>query len=160
ALGGVYKLVEREHNGVMEPTIKISGNPEKVTSPGKKDVLRIVSKESSKCIADYVCFPHELQARTGGNLRLFDPVHPYIKKSVKNYEAIHMLQPIFEQGELVYDLPSLEEIRSYHKEQLDMFWPEYLRKLNPEFYRVRLSQEAWELRQRMIEERLHEGIEE
>ena len=61
-----------------------------------------------------------------------------------------MLQPIFEQGELVYDLPTLEEIKAYHKEQVDMFWPEYLRKLNPEIYRVRLSQEAWELRQRMI----------
>lgn len=154
ALGGVYKLVEREHSGEMEPTIKISGNPEKVTSPGKKDVLRIVSKESCKCIADYVCFPHEKQARTGGNLRLFDPMHPYIKKTVKDYEAIPMLQPIFERGELVYDLPALEDIKAYHTQQLDMFWPEYLRKLNPEIYKVRLSQEAWELRQRMIEERL------
>lgn len=36
ALGGVYKLVEREIGGRMEPTIKISGNPEKVTTPGKK----------------------------------------------------------------------------------------------------------------------------
>lgn len=155
ALGGVYKLVERERNGVMEPTIKISGNPEKVTSPGKKDVLRIVNKESGKAIADYVCFPHEEQARTGGKLRLFDPVHPYLKKSVKDYEAISMLQPIFMEGELVYDLPGLEEIRDYHKEQLYRFWPEYLRKLNPEIYRVNLSQEAWELKQKMIEEHMN-----
>lgn len=154
ALGGVYKLVERERNGVMEPTIKISGNPEKVTSPGKKDVLRIVSKESGKAIADYVCLPHEEQARSGGKLRLFDPVHPYLKKSVKDYEAVPMLEPIFVEGELVYDLPDLDEIRTYHQAQLNMFWPEYLRKLNPEIYRVNLSQEAWELKQKMIEERM------
>ncbi|MUG21713.1 nicotinate phosphoribosyltransferase [Paenibacillus macerans] len=154
ALGGVYKLVEREIGGRMEPTIKISGNPEKVTTPGKKDVLRIVSKESGKAMADYVCFPHEQQARSGGNLRLFDPVHPYIKKSVKNYEAVSMLQPIFEDGELVYELPSLEEIRKYHQTQLSLFWPEYLRKLNPEIYRISLSQEAWELKQKMIEDYL------
>lgn len=152
ALGGVYKLVEREKDGQMVPTIKISGNPEKVTTPGKKDVLRIVSKDSGKAIADYICFPHEQQARTGGKLRLFDPVHPYIKKSVKNYEAVSMLQPIFVDGQLVYKLPTLDEIREYHREQLNLFWPEYLRKLNPEIYRISLSQEAWELKQKMIEE--------
>lgn len=154
ALGGVYKLVEREKDGRMEPTIKISGNPEKVTSPGKKDVLRIISKGSGKAIADYVCFPHEQQARTAGNLRLFDPVHPYIKKTVKDYEAVAMLQPIFEAGKLVYELPTLEQVRQYHRTQLDLFWPEYLRKLNPEIYRISLSQEAWELKQKMIEEYL------
>ncbi|MGG6311213.1 nicotinate phosphoribosyltransferase [Paenibacillus macerans] len=152
ALGGVYKLVEREKDGRMQPTIKISGNPEKVTTPGKKDVLRIVNKGSGKAIADYVCFPHEQQARTGGNLRLFDPVHPYIKKAVKDFEAVPMLQPIFENGKLVYELPTLEEIRQYHREQLNLFWPEYLRKLNPEIFRISLSQEAWELKQKMIEE--------
>ncbi|WP_019640247.1 nicotinate phosphoribosyltransferase [Paenibacillus fonticola] len=152
ALGGVYKLVEREKDGQMEPAIKISANPEKVTTPGKKDVLRIVDKESGKAIADYICFPHEQQARDGGKLRLFDPVHPYLKKSVKNYTAVSMLQPIYTDGELVYQLPCLEEIREYHKEQLKMFWPEYLRKLNPEIYRINLSQEAWELKQSLIEE--------
>ncbi|MOA51751.1 nicotinate phosphoribosyltransferase [compost metagenome] len=65
-----------------------------------------------------------------------------------------MLQPIFMSGEQVYELPSLDEIRAYHQQQLDLFWPEYLRKLNPEFYRVSLSQEAWELKQKMIEDYL------
>lgn len=154
ALGGVYKLVERERDGKMEPTIKISGNPEKVTNPGKKDVLRIISGESGKAIADYICFPHETQVRSGGKLRLFDPVHPYLKKTVNNYTAVPMLQPIFEEGRLVYQMPSLEEIRIFHREQLQTFWPEYLRKLNPEIYRVNLSQEAWELKQKLIEEHL------
>lgn len=154
ALGGVYKMVERERDGQMLPTIKISGNPEKVTSPGKKDVLRIVSKENGKAIADYICLPHEEQARSGGKLRLFDPIHPYFKKYVQNYDVVSMLQPIFVGGEQVYELPSLDEIRAYHQQQLDLFWPEYLRKLNPEFYRVSLSQEAWELKQKMIEDYL------
>ncbi|GGH18182.1 nicotinate phosphoribosyltransferase [Paenibacillus segetis] len=152
ALGGVYKLVEREKDGKMEPTIKISGNPEKVTSPGKKDVLRLISGEDGKAIADYICFTHEEHARSGGKLRLFDPVHPYIKKTVKDYKTVSMLKLIFEEGKLVYELPNLEDVRKYHQEQLDLFWPEYLRKLNPEKYRVNLSQEAWELKQKMIED--------
>ncbi|MGG0822649.1 nicotinate phosphoribosyltransferase [Paenibacillus turicensis] len=152
ALGGVYKLVEREREGEMLPTIKISGNPEKVTSPGKKEVLRIISNEDGKAIADYVCLPHEEQARTGGKLRLFDPVHPYMKKTVNNYSVMSMLEPIFVNGEQVYTLPSLSQIRAYHQSQLDLFWPEYLRKLNPQIYRVNLSQTAWELKQKMLEE--------
>ncbi|AWB44384.1 nicotinate phosphoribosyltransferase [Paenibacillus sp. CAA11] len=151
ALGGVYKLVEREREGKMEPTIKISGNPEKVSTPGKKDVFRIIAASSGKAIADYVCFPNEEQPRKGGSLRLFNPLHPYLQKSVKHYNAINMLEPVFVGGELVYELPQLEEIRAYHERQIHMFWPEYLRKLNPEVYRVNLSQEVWELKQKMIE---------
>ncbi|MEK4510403.1 nicotinate phosphoribosyltransferase [Paenibacillus anaericanus] len=152
ALGGVYKLVEREKDGKMEPTIKISGNPEKVTSPGKKDVLRLINRDSGKATADYICFTHEQHARSGGKLRLFDPVHPYIKKSVTDYDTVSMLQLVFDEGKLVYDLPTLEEIREFHQQQLNLFWPEYLRKLNPEKYRINLSQEAWELKQKMIED--------
>ena len=55
------------------------------------------------------------------------------------YEAIEMLVPVFSGGKQVYQLPSLEEIRSYHKEQLAMFRPEYLRMNNPETYSVYLS---------------------
>ena len=40
----------------------------------------------------------------------------------------------------------------YHDAQLGQFWPEYLRKLNPEIYRVNLSEEVWEVKQRMMAE--------
>lgn len=152
ALGGVYKLVEREVDGKMVPTIKISGNPEKVSTPGKKEVYRIISKGSGKAIADYICFPEEEMPPESGKLKLFNPLHPYMRKNVKNFEAVSMLEPVFMNGELVYELPKLEEIRSYHDAQLDQFWPEYLRKLNPEIYRVNLSEEVWEVKQRMMAE--------
>ncbi|MCT1398696.1 nicotinate phosphoribosyltransferase [Paenibacillus sp. p3-SID867] len=152
ALGGVYKLVEREVDGKMVPTIKISGNPEKVSTPGKKEVYRIISKGSGKAIADYICFPEEEMPPENGKLKLFNPLHPYMRKNVKNFEAVSMLEPVFVNGELVYELPKLEEIRSYHDAQLGQFWPEYLRKLNPEIYRVNLSEEVWEVKQRMMAE--------
>ncbi|MDO7905746.1 nicotinate phosphoribosyltransferase [Paenibacillus sp. JX-17] len=152
SLGGVYKLVEREVNGQMKPTIKISGNPEKVTTPGKKDVYRIIDKKTNKSIADYICFPEEERPRNGERLKLFNPLHPYLKRYVENYEAISMLEPIFVEGKQVYQLPTLDEIRAYHLEQLGQFWPEYQRKLNPEIYRVNISQKAWELKQKMLDE--------
>ncbi|MNN01460.1 Nicotinate phosphoribosyltransferase pncB2 [compost metagenome] len=160
ALGGVYKLVEREKDGKMEPTIKISGNPEKVTTPGKKEVYRIISSGSNKAIADYINLPHEENPKAGGKLKLINPLHPYIQKTVKHYYAIKLLEPIFVEGELVYKLPELQQIREYHNEQLQLFWPEYLRKLNPEIYRVSLSQETLDMKQRLLEAYLEPDLEE
>jgi len=149
--------VEREVNGVMEPTIKISANPEKVTTPGKKDVYRIVDRGTGKAIADYMCFPEEPEPREGRQLKLFNPLHTYIRRYVKNYEALSMLVPIFEEGRLVYDMPSLDEARDYHASQLKLFWPQYLRKLNPEIYRVNISEKAWNLKQGLIDRYMEEN---
>ncbi|OZB97879.1 nicotinate phosphoribosyltransferase [Paenibacillus sp. XY044] len=152
ALGGVYKLVEREIKGEMVPTIKISGNPEKVSTPGKKNIYRIVDRVSRKATADYIAFPDEKKPHDGLRLKLFNPQHPYLQKYVKNYDAIEMLTPVFENGLLVYKLPTLDEIREYHQEQMQLFWPEYLRKLNPEIYRINISEKVWDLKQKMVAE--------
>ncbi|TNJ63261.1 nicotinate phosphoribosyltransferase [Paenibacillus hemerocallicola] len=150
ALGGVYKLVAREKDGKYVPVIKISGNPEKVTTPGLKQAYRIVNRETGKAEADYIVLHDEEDVRLGKRIKLFDPVHPYIHKYVENYDAIPLLQPVFEDGELAGGLPTLAEIREYHRKQLELFWPEYLRKLNPETYPVDLSVAAWELKMSLL----------
>ncbi|NMO96250.1 nicotinate phosphoribosyltransferase [Paenibacillus lemnae] len=160
ALGGVYKLVERQVDGEMKPTIKISANPEKVSTPGKKEVYRIISKGSGKAIADYICFPEESMPPEGGKLKLFNPLHPYMRKNVRDFDAIKMLTPIFVDGKQVYDLPELQDIREYHNEQLGQFWPEYLRKLNPEIYRINLSEQVWDMKQRLVAEYMEEHVQE
>ena len=49
ALGAVYKLVSIENEqGEMIDTIKLSGNAEKVSTPGKKQVWRITRKKDGK----------------------------------------------------------------------------------------------------------------
>ncbi|QWU14088.1 nicotinate phosphoribosyltransferase [Paenibacillus sophorae] len=159
SLGGVYKLVEIESkDGEMVPTIKISSNPEKVSTPGKKDVYRIIGT-SGRALADYICFPDEDTLQSGRPLKLFNPLHPYLQKKVDRYEALPMLEPIFVKGFQVYTLPGLDEIRCYHKEQLSLFWPEYLRKLNPEVYRVNLSERVWTRKQELIKEHMPEDRE-
>ncbi|NQX46309.1 nicotinate phosphoribosyltransferase [Paenibacillus tritici] len=154
SLGGVYKLVEIEApNGEMIPTIKISSNPEKVSTPGKKEVYRIIGQKG-KALADYISFAGEEAPRNGVRLKLFNPLHPYMKKHVERYEALRMLEPIVVNGFQVYTLPDLAEIRRYHQEQLDLFWPEYLRKLNPEVFRVNLSEPLWTRKQQLIAEHM------
>ncbi|WP_010491139.1 nicotinate phosphoribosyltransferase [Paenibacillus elgii] len=155
ALGGVYKLVAREREDGFVPVIKISGNPEKVTTPGIKDVYRIVNRETNKAMADYIALTDEDDVQQGKPLKLFDPVHPYISKTVEQYEAQPMLRPIFADGKQVYELPTLDTIREHHRKQLTLFWPEYLRKLNPELYPVDLSPKAWDQKMELI--RKHKG---
>ncbi|ULL16081.1 nicotinate phosphoribosyltransferase [Paenibacillus sp. H1-7] len=152
ALGGVYKLVAREKDGELEPVIKISGNPEKVSTPGKKEVYRIINRDTGKAIADYVALFDETDVQRGEKLKLFDKVHPYIYKYVENYEVQRLLTPIFENGVQVYELPELEQIRAHHKKQLIQFWPEYLRKLNPAIFPVNLSPRAYQLKMDLIHE--------
>ena len=41
AFGGVYKLSAKEKDGKLLPKIKISENPNKITNPGIKKVLRL-----------------------------------------------------------------------------------------------------------------------
>lgn len=159
SLGGVYKLVEIESpGGEMIPTIKISSNPEKVSTPGKKAVYRIIG-QNGKALADYISFSGEDAPRNGVRLKLFNPLHPYMKKHVERYEALPMLEPVFVNGFQVYELPDLNEIRRYHQEQLDLFWPEYLRKLNPEVFRVNLSEKLWERKQQLIAEHMMPDVE-
>ncbi|BBH22278.1 nicotinate phosphoribosyltransferase [Paenibacillus baekrokdamisoli] len=150
ALGGVYKLVAREKNGEYVPVIKVSGNPEKMTNPGFKDVYRIVNKQTGRAEADYIALQEEDDVKREERIKLFDPVHPYIHKFIEGYEAIPLLHAIFVQGELVYELPTLDTIRAHHEEQIRLFWPQYLRKLNPETYRVNLSVRAWQLKMDLI----------
>jgi nicotinate phosphoribosyltransferase len=150
SLGGVYKLVAREKDGDYEPVIKISGNPEKVSNPGKKEVYRIVNTATGKAEADYIALHDEEDVKHGEKLNLFDPVHPYRNKLIENYEAIPLLVPVFIHGELVYKFPALDEVQAYHQEQIKLFWPEYLRSLKPEPYRVNLSQKTWDLKMELI----------
>ena len=151
ALGGVYKLAAVERDGRYEPVIKLSANPAKVTTPGRKELYRLIDRKTGMAEADYLAMEEEMDVRQGERVRIFDPVHPYLSKHVSGYEAVALLQPVFADGNLACELPTLEEIRAYHKQQLELFWPQYLRKLNPETYRVSLSDKLWRLKADMIE---------
>jgi nicotinate phosphoribosyltransferase len=83
-------------------------------------------------------------------LMLYDPTHTFIRRKVENYRVEALLQPIFKGGQLVYKLPTVQEIAQYHKQQLDLFWPETLRKLNPEKFPVVLSDHLWNVRKALI----------
>lgn len=151
ALGAVYKMVSIENaQGEMEDTIKISANAEKVTTPGKKKVYRIINQVNNKSEGDYITMWDE-EPEKEERIKMFHPVHTYISKFVTNFEARNLHEDIFVNGEFVYELPTLQAIQSYAKESLTYLWEEYKRSLNPEEYPVDLSQKCWDNKMRNIE---------
>lgn len=152
ALGCVYKLVSIEdENGVMVDTMKISSNAEKVSTPGKKQVWRITRNSDGKSEGDYIALWDERPDHLD-ELFMFHPVYTYINKTVKDFTARPILQLIFENGERVYDLPALVDIKKYKDEQIEALWDEYKRILNPEQYPVDLSQKTYDQKMASIAE--------
>ncbi|HBT59599.1 MAG TPA: nicotinate phosphoribosyltransferase [Acholeplasmataceae bacterium] len=148
--GGVYKLVALKDNGAMIPKMKLSDNVVKTTNPGVKKLYRLFDKSSNKAIADVVTLDTEVINESEPYL-LFDPNFPWKQKLVSDFKAVSLLEPIFKKGKLVYKKPSLEEIRSYHKEQMSTLWDEVKRFENPHPYYVDLSRKLWQLKQDLIE---------
>ena len=143
ALGAVFKLVSIEDSeGNMVDTIKLSSNAEKVTTPRKKQVWRITRNSDGKSEGDYVTLWDE-DPREEEAIFMFHPVHTFINKTVRDFTARPVLQDIFIEGKRVYELPELNEIKEYTKENLDSLWEEYKRDLNPQKYPVDLSTECW-----------------
>ncbi|MFA1740354.1 nicotinate phosphoribosyltransferase [Lysinibacillus fusiformis] len=150
ALGGVYKLVSIENeNGEMVDTIKISANPEKVTTPGRKRVYRIVNNENGHAEGDYIALDEENIQQTE-RLKMFHPIHTYISKFVTNFTAIELHESIVENGKVVFEEPTIQETQAYAKENLKLLWCEYKRTMNPEEYPVDLSQACWDHKRAII----------
>ncbi|OLN21942.1 nicotinate phosphoribosyltransferase [Domibacillus antri] len=151
ALGAVYKLVSIEDEaGEMSDTIKLSANPEKVTTPGLKRVYRIINKLNGKAEGDYIALDHE-EPQKADKLKMFHPVHTFVSKFVTNFEARELHDLIFINGVRVYDLPNIESIRRLVNDNLELLWNEYKRALNPEEYPVDLSQNCWDNKMKNIE---------
>lgn len=151
ALGAVYKLVSIENDqGEMVDTLKISSNAEKVSTPGRKQVWRITRNSDGKSEGDYVALWEERPDQVE-ELFMFHPTYTYINKTVTDFTARPILQDVVIDGKVVYELPSLEQIKAYSADRKSALWEEYVRILNPEQYPVDLSQKAWDHKMNTIE---------
>lgn len=144
--GGVYKLVAVENDGgEIVPKIKVSENTAKITNPHFKKVYRYFDKDSGKAIADELCIYDEVvddsKPRT-----IFDPSAVWKTKMLDNYTAKELLVPIFKNGKCVYESPSIEEIATYCREQIDLLWDEVKRFENPHNYYVDLSKKLYDIK--------------
>ena len=150
--GGVYKLCAVEDkDGNIEPKIKISENVGKITNPGFKKLYRFYSKETGMAEADYICLNDE-QVDDSKPLLICDPEARWKSTLMDNFKAVELQVPIFKNGELVYKLPELREIKEYCRQQVEALWPEVKRFDNPHQYYVDLSEKLLALKDKMLQE--------
>lgn len=149
SLGGVYKMSAMEdENGVLQPKMKISDNPEKITLPGEKEVYRLYD-ENGMVIADYICLAGETIEKP---LTIFDPDETWKRMTLNNFSYKKLSVPLYRDGKLVYDKPTLDEMIEYRKAEEKTFWSQYYRLHNPERYKIDLSLPLWTLKNDIINE--------
>ncbi len=152
--GGVYKLAALEKDGKIKNCIKISENVSKITTPCPKLLWRLFDMETGKAIADLLTLEDE-NISDLSEYELFDPDYTWKTKTVDNFVARQLLEPVFVEGRCVYQSPNVTDIRAYCAEQVDTLWEEVLRFEYPHNYYVDLSRSLWEEKQRLINESVH-----
>lgn len=153
SFGGIYKLaaeIDKEGNEI--PKIKISDNPEKVTNPGVKKMIRVYDNQTGKITADIIALEHEKFDESKA-LTLYTEKARWkkIKLKANSYTLRELLVPIFKAGKLVYEAPRTMDIKAYSRQELDTLWEEYKRLVNPQIMQVVLSDELYALKEKMLE---------
>jgi len=156
--GGVYKLVAIKNQNEQEFTakIKVSETVEKITNPGFKDVYRVYDKENNKCIADFITIHNE--EINQNEVKFIDPNKPWKSLSFKNCSFKKMNNLIIKNGKLVYEIPSIDDIRKYVRNQIDNeLREEEKRFIMPHIHYVDYSVSFYNLKMKLIEEHKYNG---
>jgi nicotinate phosphoribosyltransferase len=143
ALGGVYKLVE--HNGL--PKIKLSSNPEKMTNPGAKKVIRFYD-DIGMIEADALARQSETVDQN--EVLIVDPINPLRRKKIHSHQRCELLRDIVAEGRIVYQFPSLEAVRRRRGDQLLHLHESYRRLRNAHEYKVGLTYALWQQKEQML----------
>jgi nicotinate phosphoribosyltransferase len=152
ALGGVYKLVAVRDKGQWLPAIKVSESTAKTPNPGHKLVWRVYDRRS-KATADLLSLDDE-DPRDMEQLVLRHPSDHTDYRSLARADVAEiepLLVDVLVEGELVYELPTLEEIRARRQADVRRLDPGVRRLMNPHIYHVSLTQRLWDLKQELIQ---------
>jgi nicotinate phosphoribosyltransferase len=149
--GGVYKLSAIERDGEIVPRMKFSENAGKITNPCDKEVWRLYDTSTGKAIADVITLADEI-IDPEQPYELFDPLHTWKRKTVINFVAQKLLEPIFVGGTLVSPRISIEETRQFCAQETERLWDSLKRFENPQTYYVDLSLELWTIKDQLLHE--------
>lgn len=141
--GCVYKLQAVEGN----PRIKVAEDSIKTTIPGRKDLYRLYG-EDGIAISDVMTLPGE---KLPDPFVLFDMNEPIKQKVVTGFKAVPLHVEMFIEGKRVYKSPTVEEIKTYAKEQMETLHETVKRHKMPHAYYVDITANLCMLRDNMIE---------
>ncbi|MEG1849407.1 MAG: hypothetical protein RR197_02510, partial [Oscillospiraceae bacterium] len=73
------------------------------------------------------------------------------RKRLIDFDAVCLLEPIYENGARVYHSPSLPDIQAFCKAEMDRMWDELKRFENPHRYYVDLSEKLWLMKNELLQ---------
>lgn len=148
ALGGVYKLgAIASDNGQWRPTLKISEQLVKTSTPGIQQVRRYFGADG--LTTTDMIYNEMLPLKSP--VQLVDPHDPSQRRTMSPETSFEdLLQPLFKGGKQVSQLPSIHDVRERTLQQLKRFPPSVLRFDNPQKFPVGLEQQLFELKSRMV----------
>ncbi len=151
SLGGVYKLVSIKEHENWVPILKISESPEKIPTPGDKQVFRVYGK-NNLATADLLTLRNENPLKEN-KITLQHPFEELKSRELKK-DKISTIEPLLTQildsGKLVYEFPSIQQIRDTKEKDLSNLDSGVKRFINPHRYHVSLSPKLFELKKRLI----------
>ena len=156
-VGVVYKNVAVERNGEFVSRIKVSNDAAKAITPGYKKVYRFYDKETGYALGDVIAL-HEENIPLD-EFTLIDPLNEHNTLTIKNYRVRELQVPIFVDGELVYENPTILDKQTYHLEEMKTLYPEVKRSENPHGYYIDLTRKLLELKKALILEAKAQKVE-
>jgi nicotinate phosphoribosyltransferase len=150
ALDGVYKLSAiRDPEGPWHYKLKLSEQMAKVSNPGILQVKRFCS-EHGENIADVI---YDIYTPLAEEFSFVDPLDPTREMALKNdLHSWDLLQPIFLNGQCVYQQPHLKEIQQYTRQELQHFRVGIKRFFNPHVYAVGMEKTLYHLKVNLIKQ--------
>jgi nicotinate phosphoribosyltransferase len=148
ALGGVYKLAAiRNNQGEWDYKLKLSEQTIKISTPGIQQVRRYYTDK--EFVADMIYDTENFLLQHTSTI--VDPMDYTKRRKLSNAEQYEdLLVPVFRNGEQVYTLPSIEDIKERVKQQLNMFHEGIKRFVNPHTYPVGLEKGLYDFKTNLI----------
>lgn len=150
ALGGVYKLVTVD--GL--PKLKVTSDIAKATLPGKKRVIRVLGADGGM-IQDVVCLEDD---RLCGGDTVYDPCHPLQLTTLPANVTLHELRRVvMKNGCRTETREKLDAMAERSAGELAGLPQGCLRFINPHRYKVSISGQLNDLRNRLINQMHSKG---
>lgn len=147
-VNGVYKLVAVEKDGEIIPKIKVSEDTIKTINPGVKKVYRFYDYDSGEVLGDVIARNTEKIPKEG--YTLVSDKDPWKQSRLNDYMVRELQVPIFINGELVYQEPTVDEKREYCQKEFETLTDRITDIHNPHTYYVDLSEEERLLKEYML----------
>lgn len=144
ALDGVYKL--SRYDG--KESIKVSENIGKMTLPGIKTIHRFTDRENF-FYADGISFQHEKNYNT-----IHHPTQSDKQKDISDYQKEELMHLVMKDGKSILKAQTPHEVAAYTKARLKQLPEEHKRFLNPHVYKVGISEQLLNTRNKLAKQYL------